>query len=195
MAQLFYTHGTMNSGKSIEVLKVVHNYEEQNKRVILLTSGLDDRTRVGEVSSRIGIRKDAGCIYKDTDIFQYIRGIESQVTDGRQLYAIVVDECQFLTLEQVRQLSRIVDELKVPVLCYGLKNDFMNQLFEGSRALLIYADKITEIKTVCKYCNRKATMNLRLHNGVPVYEGEQIQIGGNESYQAVCRSCYHNVPH
>lgn len=194
MAQFFYTHGTMNSGKSIEVLKVVHNYEEQNKRVILLTSGVDNRTKVGEVASRIGLRKDAHCIYPDTDIFEYINQLEEGVTDGSPLYAVVVDECQFLTTKQVRQLAQLVDECEVPVLCFGLKNDFQNQLFEGSQALLTYADKIHEMKTVCKHCNRKATMNMRLHDGVPVYEGEQVQIGGNESYAAVCRACYYNPP-
>lgn len=196
MAQFFYTHGTMNSGKSIEVLKVVHNYEEQNKRVILLTSGVDDRTQVGMVASRIGLQKEAHCIYAETNVLELISQLESQVEDSitQPLYAIVVDECQFLTRDQVKQLSEIVDKQNVPVLCFGLKNDFRNQLFEGSQALLTYADKVHEMKTVCQYCNKKATMNMRLHDGKPVYEGEQIQIGGNESYAAVCRSCYNDPP-
>lgn len=195
MAQLYYTHGTMNSGKSIEVLKVAHNYIEQGKEVYLLTSVIDNRDGIGVISSRIGLRKEADLIFKDTNLkdLVYQKVLELQEED-EHLYAVIVDESQFLRREQVYQLAQVVDDYGIPVLCYGLKNDFTNHLFEGSKALLTYADKITEMKTVCYYCDRKATMNLRLMNGRPTYEGEQIQIGGNESYVSVCRRCYHNPP-
>lgn len=195
MAQLYYTHGTMNSGKSIEVLKVAHNYIEQGKEVYLLTSVIDNRDGIGVISSRIGLRKEADLIFKDTNLkdLVYQKVLELQEED-EHLYAVIVDESQFLRREQVYQLAQVVDDYGIPVLCYGLKNDFTNHLFEGSKALLTYADKITEMKTVCYYCDRKATMNLRLLNGRPTYEGEQIQIGGNESYVSVCRRCYHNPP-
>lgn len=188
MAQLFFKYGAMNSGKSIEILKVAHNYEEQNKPVLLFTSALDNRDEVGYVSSRIGLRREAIPIYGDTDIFEIVR------THNPKLYCVLVDECQFLNENSIRQLVRVVDELDIPVMAFGLKNDFQNRLFEGSRQLLIYADKIEEMKTICWFCARKATMNLRVEDGKPVYTGEQIQIGGNESYYPVCRKCHANPP-
>lgn len=188
MAQLFFKYGAMNSGKSIEILKVAHNYEEQNKLVMLFTSALDDRDEVGYISSRIGLRRPAVPIKGDTDIFGMVSRQEPRP------YCILVDECQFLNKDNIEQLVRIVDELNIPVMAFGLKNDFQNQLFEGSRLLLIYADKIEEMKTICWFCERKATMNLRVENGKPVYTGEQIQIGGNESYYPVCRKCHRNPP-
>src|SRR5699024_54285 len=107
---------------------------------------------------------------------------------------VLIDEAQFLTKDHVLQLAHIVDELNIPAMAFGLKNDFRNQLFEGSEYLLLYADKIEEMKTICWYCHRKATMNLRLSDGKPVYTGEQIQIGGNESYYPVCRKHYQHPP-
>ena len=188
LAQLFFKYGAMNSGKSIEILKVAHNYEEQNKPVLLFTSAVDDRDEVGYVSSRIGLRRQAIPIYEETNIYDIVLG------HSEKLYCILVDECQFLSENSIKQLVRIVDELDVPVMAFGLKNDFQNQLFEGSRLLLIYADKIEEMKTICWFCARKATMNLRVENGKPVYTGEQIQIGGSESYYPVCRKCHANPP-
>lgn len=184
MAQLFFKYGAMNSGKSIEILKVAHNYEEQGKKTRLLTSGLDDRVAVGTVASRIGLEKEAIPVFFDTNI---LNELEHEKQD---LDCILVDEAQFLTKEHVLQLVTIVDEWEIPVMAFGLKNDFRNELFEGSKNLLIYADKIEEIKTTCWFCRKKATMNLRLVDGKPVYEGEQIQIGGNEAYQSVCRYHY-----
>ena len=154
MAQLFFKYGAMNSGKSIDILKVAHNYEEQGKKVVLLTSGVDVRQM------------------------------------NEKIYCVLIDEAQFLKKRHVLQLIKIVDELHIPVMTFGLKNDFKNELFEGSKYLLIYADKIEEMKTICWFCGKKATMNLRIHNGQPVYEGEQVQIGGNESYYPVCRYHY-----
>ena len=184
MAQFYFKYGAMNSGKSIEILKVAHNYEEQNKAVQIFTSAVDVRSGLGKVASRIGFERDAIAITDDMDLFETIQSIETK------LYCILIDEAQFLTKEHILQLARVVDELDIPVMAFGLKNDFMNRLFEGSEYLLLYAEKIEEIKTICWYCGKKAIMNLRVNNGKPVYEGEQIQIGGNESYYPVCRYHY-----
>lgn len=189
MAQLFYKYGAMNSGKSIEILKVAHNYEEQNKPVLIFTSGLDTRDEVGVVSSRIGLRSPAIAIFDDTNIFDIVRN------HGEKLYCVLIDEVQFLKKEHVLQLTKIVDELNIPVMGFGLKNDFQNELFEGSRYMLTYADKIEEMKTICWFCHKKATMNLRVdEQKKPVYTGEQIQIGGNDTYYPVCRRCHANPP-
>ncbi len=184
MAQLYFRYGAMNSGKSIEVLKVAHNYEEQNKAVRIYTSGVDDRDGVGVISSRTGMNRKVTPIHEDTDIFKEIKNANEKI------WCVLIDEAQFLNKEHVIQLTRIADELDIPVMTFGLKNDFMNNLFEGSKYLLLYAEKIEEIKTICWYCGKKAIMNLRLSDGKPVYEGEQIQIGGNESYFPVCRYHY-----
>ena len=186
MAQLFFKYGAMNSGKSIEIVKVAHNYEEQNKPVKIFTSAVDTRTKVGLVASRTGLEREATPITDDMDLFEEIAAIDTE------LYCILIDEAQFLKKHHILELARVVDQLNIPVMAFGLKNDFSNELFEGSKYLLIYADKIEELKTICWYCHRKATMNLRINDGEPVYTGEQIQIGGNESYLPVCRSCYHN---
>lgn len=190
MAQLYYRYGSMGSGKSIDILKVKHNYEETGKKVALLTSALDTRSGVGVVSSRIGLSSPAIPIKEGDNILKEISkwmGTTNLIID-----CVLVDEAQFLTTDHVRQLADIVDLTGTPVICYGLKNDFQNRLFEGTVALLIYADKIEEIKTICAYCDRKATMNLRLDNGNPVYNGAQVQIGGDESYVPVCRRHYNN---
>ena len=186
MAQLFFHYGAMNSGKSIEILKVAHNYEEQDKQVVLMTSGIDTRSGVGEISSRIGLRRDAFPIFDDTDIYAVIKQAETNPA------CVLIDEAQFLKKHHVLELAKAVDELGIPVMTFGLKNDFRNELFEGSKYLLLYADKIVEMKTICWFCKHKALMNSRVHNGKPVYEGEQVQIGGNESYYPVCRRHYFN---
>lgn len=186
MAKLYFKFGAMNSGKSIEIVKVAHNYEEQNKPVKIFTSAVDTRTKVGLVASRTGLEREATPITDDMDLFEEIAAIETE------LYCILIDEAQFLKKHHILELARVVDQLNIPVMAFGLKNDFSNELFEGSKYLLIYADKIEELKTICWYCHRKATMNLRINDGEPVYTGEQIQIGGNESYLPVCRSCYNN---
>ncbi|MDE1548873.1 thymidine kinase [Jeotgalibaca caeni] len=184
MAQLFFKYGAMNSGKTIEILKVAHNYEEQDKPVLIFTSAIDNRDEIGYVSSRIGLRREAVPVDEQTDLYKQVQA--EQVKP----YCILIDEAQFLSKEHVLQLARIVDELAIPVMAFGLKNDFTNELFEGSKYLLLYADKIEEIKTICWYCHKKAIMNMRIVNGKPMYAGEQIQIGGNESYIPVCRNHY-----
>ncbi|HFR3692106.1 thymidine kinase [Streptococcus suis] len=184
MAQLYYKYGTMNSGKTIEILKVAHNYEEQGKPVVIMTSALDTRDAFGIVSSRIGMRRDAVAIDDQMDVFGYIEKMDPHP------YCVLIDEAQFLRRHHVYDLARVVDELGVPVMAFGLKNDFRNELFEGSKHLLLLSDKIEEIKTICQYCSKKATMVLRTQDGKPTYEGEQIQIGGNETYIPVCRKHY-----
>ncbi|MOA02859.1 Thymidine kinase [compost metagenome] len=188
VAQLFFKYGAMNSGKSIEILKVAHNYEEQGKSVLIFTPSIDDRDEVGFISSRIGLRKQAIPVDENTDIYNIVSSNQPKP------HCVLIDECQFLSKDCILQLVRIVDELGIPVMAFGLKNDFQNQLFEGSKYMLIYADKIEEMKTICWFCERKATMALRVENGKPVYSGKQIQIGGNEAYYPVCRKCHKNPP-
>lgn len=185
MARLYYRHGAMNSGKSFEILKVAHNYEEQNKDVVIFTSAVDDRASVGVVATRVaGMEREAIPLDDTSNAFEIVQAMEERP------YCVLVDEAQFLSRDHILQFTQIVDDLAIPVIAYGLKNDFTNNLFEGSKNLLLYADKIEEVKTICWFCHRKAMMNLRLLNGRPIYEGEQIQIGGNESYYPVCRRCY-----
>lgn len=188
MAQLIFRYSTMNAGKSIEILKIAHNYEEQGKKVLLFAPKVDNRYGEGIIASRIGLSRQAIVVKENTNILEEV----IKHTDKNQkINCVLVDEAQFLTRDHVYQLTEVADKLEIPVVAYGLKNTFNNKLFEGSEALLIYANKIEEVKNVCWYCDRKSTMNLRLdESGNPVTEGEIIQIGGNESYLPVCRKCY-----
>lgn len=189
MAQLFFKYGAMNSGKSIEVLKVAHNYEEQNKNVFIFTPSIDNRYKSGYVTSRIGIQREAIPIKDDTDFYKVVS--ESPV----RLSCVLVDEVQFVSKKHVLQMVKIVDELNIPVMGFGLKNDFQNELFEGSKYMLLYADKIEEMKTICWFCEKKATMALRVdENNKPIREGSQIEIGGNDRYYPVCRKHHANPP-
>lgn len=195
MAQFYFQYGTMASGKSIDLLKTAYNYEEQGKQVIILANSIDDREGMGMIASRIGESREADITVQETD--NLYENIEDLIIDaeafGGIIHCILIDEAQFLTRKQVLQLANIVDDFNVPVMAYGLKNDFSNHLFEGSKALVEYADKMKEIKTICwhEHCGRKATMNLRIDdNGKPIYSGEQVEIGGNESYIPVCRKHY-----
>ncbi|MCC5814264.1 MAG: thymidine kinase [Leptospira sp.] len=182
MAQLYYRYSTMNAGKSTEILKIAHNYEEQNKKVVVLTPAIDDRYGKGRVTSRMGIARDALIMDEHPNLLTELAEAKPD--------CILVDEGQFLSREQVILLTDIVDNLNIPVIVYGLKNDFRNQLFPGSEALLLMADKIEEVKAICWYCHRKSTMILKSKDGVPVNDGPQIEIGGNDSYVSVCRKCY-----
>ena len=192
MAQLFFRYGAMSSGKTIEILKVAHNYEAQGRRIALMTRGLDNRSGVGTVASRIGLHRKAIPITSEMNLFEYIKKMnDHDLADGDgKLACVLIDEAQFLKRHHVLECAKIVDDFNIPVMTFGLKNDFQNHLFEGSENLLIFADKIEEMKTICHYCGHKATMNLRVNNGKPVYEGEQVQIGGDESYYPVCRYHY-----
>ncbi len=185
MAQLFFRYSTMNAGKSIELIKVAYNYEERGKHVLVLTSGLDDRYGKGIVRSRIGLSREAVAVEEDTDILDVF-----MMENYRQrIDCVLVDEAQFLKRHHVEELVEVVDSFDCPVICYGLKNDFSNQLFEGSYYLLVYADKIEEIKTIC-WCGRKATMVARIVDGRIVRTGDQIVIGGEELYVSLCRKHY-----
>ena len=193
MAKLYARLGAMGSSKSAQLLMVKHNYESQNKGVFVFTSELDNRSGIGRVTSRVGISSEAYAVKESDDLFQIIDNIvSSDFKTGKDgLSCILVDEVQFFSEEHIEQLAKIVDELGVPVICYGLKTDFMSRLFEGSKRLLELADSIEEIKTTCHFCNSKATQNLKTTGGKAVYEGEQIQIG-DEEYFSVCRYHYYN---
>ena len=192
MAQLYFYYGAMQSSKSANLLMVAHNYRSQDKKVILMTPSIDDRSGVGVISSRTGMEEKAIPLGPEESVYS---ALKSELIDSngnrKNIHCILVDEAQFLTAKQINSLSNIVDYFNIPVMCYGLKNDFQNNLFEGSETLLLYADKIIEIKTICakEECGKKAIMNLRLSDGRPVYEGEQIQIG-DEEYIPVCRKHY-----
>ena len=186
MAKLYFYYSTMNAGKSTTLLQSSYNYRERNMNTLVYTAAIDDRFGAGRVTSRIGISEQANTFARDTDLFAEI---QQHVTE-EPLHCILVDEAQFLTKAQVYQLSDVVDKLKIPVLCYGLRTDFQAELFEGSRYLLAWADQLEELKTIC-YCGRKANFVLRLNEqGDVVKQGDQIQIGGNDSYLSVCRLHY-----
>lgn len=183
MAKLYYRHGVMNSGKTIELLKVAYNYEEQGRQVIVMSSAIDHRSGEGKVVSRVeSMERESVSVTPDDDVYDMVQSYNLD----EELACVLVDECQFLTREQVYQYARVVDQLDIPVIAVGLKNDYDNHLFEGSEALLTIADKIEEMKTTCWFCNNKAIMNLRVNKHM---EG-QIAIGGNKDYKAVCRKHY-----
>ena len=190
MAQLYYYYGAMQSSKSASLLMVAHNYESQGKKVLLFTPDVDDRSGVGVIASRVGIDKKAHALSKDEDVFEIVKEKVSE-SNSDKVHCVLVDESQFLTREHVIQLTLVVDKLNIPVMCYGLKNDFQNNLFEGSEALLINADKIQEIKTICmkENCGKKAIMNGRFIDGIIETEGAQVVIG-DEQYIPLCRKCY-----
>ncbi len=187
MAQLFFKYSTMNAGKSIELIKVAYNYEERGKRVLVLTPAVDDRAGKGVISSRVGLTREAVPIEEDTNIL----ALFMDENEEEEISCVLVDECQFLKEHHVLELVEIVDSLDVPVMAYGLKNDFRNELFEGSYYMLVYADKIEEIKTIC-WCGRKATMVARIVDGKQVKEGDQIVIGGMDMYIPLCRKHYND---
>lgn len=174
----------MNAGKSTSLLQSSYNYRERGMRTLVLTAGIDDRYGVGKVSSRIGLESEASIFNSDSDLIELIK----TEVESKPIHCILVDESQFLTKEQVRQLTHVVDNMNIPVLCYGLRTDFQGELFIGSHYLLAWADKLVELKTIC-HCGRKANMVVRLDgNGNVMSEGEQVAIGGNESYESVCRT-------
>src|SRR5919109_2609416 len=182
MAKLYFYYSTMNAGKSTALLQASHNYEERGMRTLLYTARIDTRDG-GRIHSRIGIEREA----KHFDAsFDLRRDIEAELAHG-PLACVLVDESQFLTPAQVKQLAGVVDELNIPVLCYGLRTDFRGELFPGSAQLLGWADNLVELKTIC-HCGRKATMVVRVKaDGTAEREGAQIEIGGNDRYVPLCR--------
>lgn len=184
MAKLYFYYSTMNAGKSTILLQSAYNYQERGMETLLFTPSIDTRYGEGKITSRIGLTAKAIAFDTSFDIFKYCKEYQKQ---HPKLACILVDEAQFLKKQQVSQLSNIVDELNLPVLVYGLRSDYLGEPFEGSIYLLIWADNVIEIKTIC-FCGKKAIMHIRAdENGVVVTAGNQIHIGGNESYTAVCR--------
>nr|WP_275659760.1 thymidine kinase [Vibrio natriegens] len=183
---MYFYYSAMNAGKSTTLLQSSFNYQERGMTPVIFTAALDDRYGVGKVSSRIGLQSDAHLFGQDTHLYQEIAALN----EVEKRHCILVDECQFLTKEQVYQLTEVVDKLHIPVLCYGLRTDFLGELFEGSKYLLSWADKLVELKTIC-HCGRKANMVIRTdEQGVAIKEGDQVAIGGNERYVSVCRQHY-----
>ena len=186
MAKLYFKYGAMGSSKTANALITKFNYEERGMRVWLIKPSVDVRDGAGVVRSRIGLKADAEVITPDKDIYEEYKKREN-------CDVIITDECQFFTPEQIDELRKIVDEGDIPVLCYGLRTDFLTHMFPGSRRLFEVADSITEIKTICS-CGKKAIVNARIDGeGKVLTEGGQILLGGNDSYVAMCHSCWKNA--
>ena len=183
MAKLYFKYGAMGSSKTANALITKFNYEERGMKVWLIKPALDTRDGAATVRSRIGLSAEAEAVSPDVDLYV-------EFSKQKDCHVIITDECQFFTAAQIDQLRRIVDEMDIPVLCFGLRTDFLTHLFEGSRRLFEVADSITEIKTICT-CGKKAIVNARIdENGKIVTEGGQILLGGNDSYVAMCHSCW-----
>ena len=183
MAKLYFQYSTMNAGKSTLLLQASHNYKERGMETYLLTAKFDNRSGQRKIGSRIGISKAADTFSTGEDLFAKIKNQLKQ----QPINCVFIDEAQFLQTEQVWQLARTVDDLSIPVMCYGLRVDFRGDLFPGSAALLALADEMREIRTIC-HCGKKATMVVRLdENGKALTGGAQVQIGGNETYVSLCR--------
>lgn len=183
MASLYFKFAAMNSGKSTQLLQAHYNYFERGMNPMALTARIDDRFGNGKITARIGLDLHAETFATDTDLLALIKAAH----ETKKIDALLIDEAQFLTFEQVLQCAKIVDDLGIPVMCYGLKTDFMGNLFPGSEALLRYADNLEEIKTIC-WCGRKATHTARVTaKGTVASEGAQIAIGGNDMYVSLCR--------
>ncbi|MBU2979236.1 thymidine kinase [Alteromonas sp. C1M14] len=183
MAQLYFYYSAMNAGKSTSLLQSAYNYRERGMHAVIFTAAIDDRYEVGKVTSRIGLQAEATLYKAEDDLFHAVLAQHRQ----QPLDCVFIDEAQFLTKAQVKQLVEVVDELNIPVLAYGLRTDFLGEAFEGSHYLMAWADKLTELKTVC-HCGRKATFVVRLdENGQPVTGGNQVEIGGNDRYESMCR--------
>ncbi|MEP3346512.1 MAG: thymidine kinase [Litoreibacter sp.] len=183
MAKLYFHYSTMNAGKSTLLLQAAHNYQEMGMDTYLLTADFDDRAGTGKIGSRIGLAREADIYGKTHDLFEMIK---TRLKQG-PIACVMVDEAQWLSKEQVWQLARAVDDLNVPVMCYGLRVDFRGELFPGSAGLLALADEMREVRTIC-HCGKKATMVIRKGaDGAAVVDGNQVQVGGNETYVSLCR--------
>ena len=183
MAKLYFYYSSMNAGKSTALLQSSYNYQERGMRTIVLAPDLDDRYGSGKVTSRIGIEAEAVTFLPDDNLFTVVE----TAFKSEPLHCVLIDEAQFLTKEQVVQLSDVTDEMNIPVLAYGLRTDFRGEPFEGSKYLLAWSDNLKELKAIC-HCGSKATMVVRFDdNGVAIREGSQIEIGGNDRYVSMCR--------
>ena len=183
MAKLYFYYSSMNAGKSTSLLQSAYNYKELGMNPFLLTAEIDDRYNVGKVTSRIGLEAGAYLFNQDNNLFELV----SERNENEKIDCVLIDESHFLSKEHVKQLGKVVDNLDIPVLCYGIRTDFRGELFPGSQYLLAWADNLNELKTVC-HCGRKATMVVRLDaDGKVVSDGAQVVIGGNDQYQSMCR--------
>lgn len=191
MAKLYFNYSTMNAGKTTVLLQSAHNYRERGMNPLLFTPAVDDRASVGVIKSRIGIESKAMAFRADDDLFNLVHGrLETE-----NIHCVLVDEAQFLTRDQVYELTEVVDRLEIPVLCFGLRTDFQGELFPGSRHLLAWADELKELKTIC-HTGKKANMVVRVDDhGYAMREGAQVEIGGNERYVSVCRKEFKDVFH
>ncbi len=190
MAKLYFYFSAMNAGKTTTLLQSAHNYRERGMRVAILTPKLDFRAGSGTVASRIGLQAEGIAFERGDDLQQTIK---ADIDAHGPLHCVLVDEAQFLTKAQAWQLSEVVDALRIPVLCYGLRTDFRGELFEGSQYLLAWADELQEIKTIC-HSGKKATMNVRIDaQGHALQDGPQVEIGGNERYVSVSRAEFKKV--
>ena len=188
MAKLYFSYSTMNAGKSTVLLQASHNYGERGMKTMLFTAELDNRSKVGNISSRIGLSEKALTFNNDDNLFSSVQ----ERLNIDKISCVFVDEAQFLTDKQVWELSDVVEILNIPVMCFGLRTDFQGKLFEGSSSLLAIADELKEIKTIC-HCGKKANMVVRVDsNGKVLKEGAQIEIGGNEKYISLCRKHWKN---
>ena len=184
MAKLYFNYSSMNAGKSTALLQANHNYLERGMKTKMFTYSGDNRFEVNKIVSRIGISAEAHSFTNTTDIFNNLK----EDNEREEIRCVLIDEAQFLTKEQVKELGKVVDELDIAVLAFGIRTDFRGELFEGSKYLLAWADNLKEIKTVC-WCGRKATMVVRLDKkGNILTRGEQVEIGGNEKYVPLCRA-------
>ena len=186
MAKLYFKYGAMGSSKTAQALITKYNYEENDLNVWLIKPSADVRDGVNILRSRIGLEAEVQIIPPSTDVYKLFEDTQKDTCD-----VIIVDECQFLTPEQIDQLRFIVNDFNIPVMCFGLRTDFQTKLFPGSRRLMELADCIEEIKTMCD-CGSKATVNARISDGYIVTEGAQVVLGGNDSYIAMCHRCYVN---
>ena len=190
MAALHFIYSTMNAGKSTALLQASHGYRERGLETMVFTSSKDDRYGESEVVSRVGLRSPAHTYSESDNILKMVH----DENEKHELSCILIDEAQFLTKDQVKQLGKIVDELKITVMAFGIRTDFQGELFEGSQELLALADNLKELKTICSECDKKATMVVRLDsNGKILLEGEKILIGGNEIYKTLCRKHFREL--
>ena len=189
MAKLHFFYSTMNAGKSTSLLQSNHNYKENGLDTMIFLPNETSKLSKGQIVSRIGLKAKAVIASKDFNFINYIKDNKSE-----NLSCILIDEAQFLTKEQVRQLGQVADRLNYPVMCYGIRTDFRGELFEGSAELLALSDNLIELKTICSLCSRKATMVVRKDDsGKVVTEGSKVVVGGNDIYMPVCRKHYRKL--
>ncbi|MDE6342808.1 MAG: thymidine kinase [Muribaculaceae bacterium] len=190
IGKLYFRYGTMGSAKTALLLTTAYNFEERGMAYVCMKPVVDTREKKNVIHSRIGIERECRWIYPDTDLYDFVKDAFEQTLDVPDW--ILVDEAQFLSEAQVDQLARVVDDYGINIVCYGLRTDFQTHLFEGSRRLFEIADSIEEVKSTCG-CGRKTIVNARIDgNGGIITEGEQVEIGGNDKYMAVCRKCWRN---